>query len=668
MLVETLCSLGKIEEAKAKLEHLSSHTDKEVRSVGLGILRRMEGLVLEKSGSLKEAVEKYRSSCSLLSQEGDSLERARSLLFLGEALLAYRREETPAESPQSKQGLLTEAVSVLEEADRILERMGASTERTRATSALLNAYREASSVPGAFMPREEADTLSKAAELINSTLPSSVVLEKIMDLALDRTGAERGLIVLTNKESGEIEKVLSRSLENQTEMDALEISRTVVKRVTRGGQPLATADASVDPELKDIKSVAQLEIRSILCVPLRARNKVIGAVYLDNRSVPAAFGPAHQSFMEGFVNLAGMAIENSMLREELEGLNESLSRENLELRKHVASHYRFDQIIGESPQMKKVFGAIEKVANSSATVLIAGASGTGKELVARAIHFNSQKKDKPFIPVNCASIPRELIEGELFGIEDRVATGVSKRIGIFEQADGGSIFLDEIGDMSLDLQSRLLRVLQEREFKRVGGRRSIKVDVRIICATNKNLLQEIARGAFRPDLYYRISGIPIDIPPLKERKGDIPHLVAFFLKKYSDLYKRSKPPRMGGEIMRLLMDGDWEGNVRELENCIERFVVMCGPGEEVPLSLLPQELRMKALSLSSVSTPGKTSKTRLKEEIEQVEKQRLIETLIRNNGNRSKVGRELGMSEQSVRYKIRKYRLNVRQLCRDALS
>lgn len=668
VLVETLCSLGEIEEAGKELGRLSLHTDEETRSVGLGILRRMEGLILEKSGNLKEAIEKYRSSCSVLSQEGDSLERARSLLSLGEALLAYRRETASGESSQSKKELLAEALSALEEADRIFERMQAGPERARAMSALLNAYREASSLPGATAQKEETDTLFKTAELINSTLPSSVVLEKIMDLALEKTGGERGLIVLTNTESGEIEKVLSRSLEDQTEIDALEISRTVVKRVTRGGQALATPDASVDPELKDIKSVAQLEIRSILCVPLRARNKVIGAVYLDNRSVPAAFGSAHQNFMEGFANLAGMAIQNSMLREELEGMNQSLNRENLELRKQVASHYKFDQIVGESPQMKKVFGAIEKVASSGATIMITGASGTGKELVARAIHFNSPRKDKPFIPVNCASIPRELIEGELFGIEDRVATGVSKRIGVFEQANGGSIFLDEIGDMSLDLQARLLRVLQEREFTRVGGRRSIKVDVRVICATNKNLSDEMARGNFRDDLYYRISGIPINIPPLKERKGDIPHLVAFFLKKYSALHTRSIPPKIGEEIMRALMEGEWEGNVRELENCIERFVVMCAPGEEVRFGLLPQELKTKALSLSPASTSGTTGKRKLKEEVAQVEKQRLMEALIRNNGNRSKVGREIGISEQSVRYKIRKHHINVRQLCRGTLT
>jgi Nif-specific regulatory protein len=668
LLIETLCSVGEIEEARRTLECLSSHTDGEVRSAGLGILRRMEGLVLEKSGNLKEAIEKYRSSCLVLGQEGDPLERARSLLSLGEALLTSRRVTTSAEPSQSKEELLTEAVSDLEEADRIFERMEASAERATAMSALLNAYREASLLPGAMVPKEEASTLLRAAELINSTLPSSLVLEKIMDLALEKTGAERGLIVLTNKETGEIERVLSRSMEDQTEIDALEISRTVVKRVTRGGQSLAASDASVDPELKDIKSVARLEIRSILCVPLRARNKVIGAVYLDNRSVPGAFGSSHQSFMEGFANLAGMAIENSMLREELERVNEDLSRENIELRKHVASSYKFDQIIGESLRMKKVFGAVDKVASSGATILIVGASGTGKELVARAIHFNSPRKDRPFIPVNCASIPRELIEGELFGIEDRVATGVSKRIGIFEQADGGSIFLDEIGDMSLDLQSRLLRVLQEREFKRVGGRRSIKVDVRIICATNKNLLEEIARGAFRPDLYYRISGIPIEIPLLKERKGDIPRLAEFFLKKYSVLYKRSKPPRINDEIMGLLMEGDWEGNVRELENCIERFVVMCSPGEEVPLSLLPEELKMRALCRTSGAVPGKTGKRRLKEEVQQVEKQMLVEALIRNDGNRSRAARELGVSEQSVRYKIRKYRISVRQLCRGTLT
>ena len=668
LLVETLCYLGRVEEAREALKTLFAHTDERVLSVGLGILRRMEGLVLEKGEDLREAIERYRSSCKVLSGEGDALERARSLLLLGEALLSYRRESGPAQSPQIRDALLTEAISSLEEADQIFERMEANPERSRSMSNLLHAYRDASLSPGATAQREEIDTLFKAAELINSTLPSSIVLDKIMDLALEKTRAERGLIVLANKETGEIEKVLSRALEDENEKDALEISRTVVRRVTRGGQALATQDACSDPDLKDIRSVARLEIRSILCVPLKARTKVIGAVYLDNRTMPGAFGPAHQSFMEGFANLAGMAIENSMLREELEGKNEYLNRENLELRNQVASRYRFDQIIGKSPQMKKVFNAIEKVAESSATVLIAGASGTGKELVARAIHSNSPRKEKPFIPVNCASIPRELIEGELFGIEDRVATGVSKRIGVFEQADGGSIFLDEIGDMSPDLQAKLLRVLQEREFTRVGGRRSIKVDVRIICATNKNLLNEITRGVFRPDLYYRISGIPIDIPPLRERRADIPLLVDFFLKRYSALHKRARLPKISNEIMQMLVEGDWEGNVRELENCVERFVIMSAPGEEVTPSLLPPDLKMRALSTASASDQFKSGKKMLREEVEQMEKKRIMEAIVRNKGNRSKVGRELGISEQSVRYKIRKYGINVRQLCREGLT
>jgi Nif-specific regulatory protein len=543
--------------------------------------------------------------------------------------------------------------------------MEAGPERLRCMSALAEAYREILGMRILRASPDDSATLLRAAELVNSALPCSTVLDKIMDLAIEKTGAERGLIALVNEDSGEMEKVLSRSLEDEAEEDAFEISRTVVKRVAHGGASLLTVDAREDPDLKDVKSVARLEIRSVLCVPLRARGKAIGAVYLDNRSVPGAFGPRQAGFMEGFADLAGVAVENSRLREELELKNEQLSRENVALRKSAAVTFRVEQIVGESPEMKAIFAAIERVARANATVLIVGESGTGKELVARAIHFKSPRREQPFVAVDCVAIPKDLMEGELFGIEDKVATGVSKRTGYFEQADGGTIFLDEIGDMSLELQAKLLRVLQEREFRRIGGRHSISVDVRIICATNKNLLEEYASGRFRPDLYHRISGIPIEIPPLRQRKDDIPRLVNYFLSKYCAENGVYDPPRITPALLKLLREADWEGNVRQLENCVERFVVMCPPGQEVPFDLLPDQLKQKAAGLEAQHRP---SKAKLKDEMEQTERRLLIEALIRCKGNRSRAARELGISEQGVRHKIKKYGINVRQLGRDSLT
>ncbi len=664
LLVEALSLAGRIEEARAQLDRIVEQ-EGEATPAMLGIEKRVRGIVLEDAGRLADAVESFRSSCSLLGDAGDSLERARSLFFLGKALLASSSEGVRDETAEQKLQYLREAISVLEESNRILERMEAGPERADCLSFLAVAYRELASLLGSGGVSHEAGILVKVAGLVNSALPLSVVLERIMDMAIEKTGAERGLIALMDQQTGDVEKVLSRSLEGETERDAFEISRTVLRRVAQGGYALLTPDAAGDPELRDVKSVVRLEIRSVLCVPLRARNRLMGAVYLDHRSLPGAFGPREQSFMEGFADLAGMAIEGTRLREELQRAGEILSRENIELRKHVASQHRFDQIIGESPEMKRVFSAMEKVARSSATVLIVGESGTGKELVARAIHSNSERRDRPFVPVNCAAIPRDLIEGELFGIEDRVATGVSKRSGYFEQAGGGTIFLDEIGDMSLELQSKLLRVLQEKEFKRIGGRHNIAVDVRIICATNKNLLQEIANGSFRSDLYYRISGIPIELPPLRQRRGDIPRLVEFFITKYGIINKVDNPPRVTPELMNVLVEADWGGNVRELENCVERFVVMCSPGEEIPLSMLPERLTGLALgrAVKTASGPRK-----LREEMQELERERLAAALVRHRGNRSRAARELGISEQSVRYKIHKYRLNVRQLCRDAVT
>lgn len=267
-------------------------------------------------------------------------------------------------------------------------------------------------------------------------------------------------------------------------------------------------------------------ILSILCVPLKTKNRLIGTVYLDHRSLPTIFSPEDVDFLNAFANLIATAIEKSELyvkaNEEIFQLKEVLHRT-----------YEYPGIIGKSLTMQEVFNMVEKVANSKTGVLILGENGTGKEVVANLIHERSQRKDSPFIKVNCAALPETLLESELFGIEEKTATGVGSRKGKFELANGGTLFLDEIGDMSLSVQAKVLRAIEEKEFERVGGQRPIKVDVRIISATNMDLHKKIEEGSFRKDLYFRLNPIVMTIPPLRERKEDIPFLIDYFVKNFS---------------------------------------------------------------------------------------------------------------------------------------
>jgi DNA-binding NtrC family response regulator len=270
----------------------------------------------------------------------------------------------------------------------------------------------------------------------------------------------------------------------------------------------------------------------------------------------------------------------------------NMKRENLALKNQLKKKYRFENFIGDSLQINKVFRIIEKVADTDSTVLILGESGTGKELVAKALHYNSMRRDKPLIPVNCGAIPEELLESELFGHEKGAFTNaIRTRIGRFELSNGGSIFLDEIGEMSPHLQVKLLRILQEQEFERVGGTKTIKCDIRVIAATNRNLDKLVQDGVFREDLYYRLKVIPIIIPPLRERRSDIPLLIHHFIENIS----RSRKKKIKGiskDIVKAFIEYDWPGNVRELENIIERMIILA-EGDELTLQDLPEKIIQK---------------------------------------------------------------------------
>jgi len=335
----------------------------------------------------------------------------------------------------------------------------------------------------------------------------------------------------------------------------------------------------------------------------------------------------------------------------------NLQKENIQLKEQLRTRYRFDNIVGTSDSMMRVFNLIEKVADTEATVLILGESGTGKELVARAIHYNSSRSQHPFVPVNCGAIPEELLESELFGHEKGAFTGAFRmRLGRFELAQGGSIFLDEISEMSPNLQVKLLRVLQEREFERVGGVKSIKADVRIIAATNRDLDEEVEEGRFREDLYYRLNVIPINLPPLRERIEDIALLVKYFIEKYREGSARIK--EFSKSTLDMLMRYKWPGNVRELENLVERISILCD-NPVVELKDLPEKILSHTLGISSVIPQMQLPEDGidLSSTVSEFEKSIIIQALNRSNWVKNRAAKLLNLNRTTLVEKIKKQKL-----------
>jgi transcriptional regulator with PAS, ATPase and Fis domain len=398
-------------------------------------------------------------------------------------------------------------------------------------------------------------------------------------------------------------------------------------------------------------------LTSFLCVPLRIKEQLTGSLYVDNRRPGHLFAEDDLDFLVALGNVAAPAIENARLVEELRLAKELLDEENVELRREVGQRYQFDNFVGATPAMQEVFSIVGKVAKSRANVLIRGESGTGKELVAKTIHYNSDRKDGPFVKLNCAALPESLVESELFGVEGGTATGVEKRIGKFEQANTGTLFLDEIGDMPLTSQAKVLRVLQEREFERVGGRRPIAVDVRVITATHKDLEEAIRGGEFRGDLFYRLNVVAVTVPPLRQRKADLPGLVKHFLDEYARS-ERKPITSLSKEAWEVILAHSWPGNVRELQNAIEQAVVMCD-GEKLMASHLPLEVR-QATEQAAGRSPGGMSWGAagvgpLDRALEAAEEAAIRAALEGSGGNKSKAADKLGISRVTLYNKLKKY-------------
>ncbi len=334
-----------------------------------------------------------------------------------------------------------------------------------------------------------------------------------------------------------------------------------------------------------------------------------------------------------------------------------LERENILLRQQLKKKYRFENFIGDSKEIQDVFELIEKVADTDSTVLITGESGTGKELIAKAIHYNSYRRDKPMVVINCGAIPEELLESELFGHEKGAFTGAHKsRMGRFELANGGTIFLDEIGDMSPNLQVKLLRVLQEQKFERVGSTRTIGVDVRIIAATNQDLLSAVKKGKFREDLYYRLNVIPIIVPPLRRRKSDTPLLVDFFVKKFNQ-EKQKNIKRFTPKAMEALLRYDWPGNVRELENLVERVIILSN-GDEVGVKDLPESMIQRTKTVEPLKAAAPRAAMPFDRAVAEYEKQLILKALEEANWVKTKAAKLLKMNRTTLIEKMKKIKLS----------
>jgi transcriptional regulator with GAF, ATPase, and Fis domain len=525
-------------------------------------------------------------------------------------------------------------------------------------------------VPG--VPTGESEDrllrLQRIAKAMNSELHLDRLLAIIMDHFIELSGAERGFLVLAPP--GEPYRVgVARNFEREEIQFPHEaFSRGIVEQVLRERKPVLAANAVEDERFQEFLSINAIRARSVLCIPLLLRGRALGAVYVDNRLQRGAFGAVEQQMLSSLADFAAIAVENARLYEEnerrareLEGLNAQLAsrvevqaREIAEtrdrLRKAGETTGAYPEIVGRSPVMRDLLRLLDKIVASEEPVLIEGESGVGKELIAKAIHQKGPRARQSFLSENCAALPDTLLESELFGHVRGAFTGAERdKKGLFELADKGTLFLDEIGDMSPDMQKKLLRALQEGEIRPVGGKAVLRVDVRIISASNKDLRRLVDAGEFREDLYYRLKVLTIRVPPLRKRKEDIPVLADHFLRLHTPPGRR--PKTLGEGVMDRLLAHDWPGNIRELENEVKLMIAL---GEEViDPSVLSESVR--AGPGGALASPADGPVQDLNALVERVERAEIEKALRRAEGNKTHASDLLGISRFTLQRKLEKY-------------
>ncbi|MBI5188828.1 MAG: nif-specific transcriptional activator NifA [Nitrospirae bacterium] len=486
----------------------------------------------------------------------------------------------------------------------------------------------------------------EVSRVLNSSFDLEKNLFRTMRILGDFLEMERGSVFLVDYNTRELKIVAAHGLtKEQIERGKYRIGEGIVGRVLEKGFPVVIPNVGEEPLFLN-KTGSRIEKNGIsfLCVPIKFKGEPIGVLSADRIFKDSAITVDEDIRVLEIV--ASIIAQYVILwRHYRESEQE---RENLKL--ELRGRYSLPNIIGSSDKMQEVFEAVHRVAYSRATVILYGESGTGKELIAKSIHYMSPRAKWPFVKFNCASIPEGLLESELFGHEKGAFTGaITTRKGRFELANGGTILLDEIGDLSINLQPKILRVLQEREFERVGGDKIIKVDVRLIAATSRNLEELVSKGKFREDLYYRLNVVPIFLPPLRERREDIPLLIGHFIRRFNE--ENKKNVSISPEAIRVLIDYNWLGNIRELENTIERLVVMSTRNTIKP-SDLPINLKLPA-------PKNILQKESLKTGIKEIEKSMILDALEKNGWVQAKAARILGLTPRQIGHKIKKYGISV---------
>ena len=566
--------------------------------------------------------------------------RAGDLIAIGDSLFLFaqrgvesaqglRRVDTSDGAKSESSGAVSSAV----EFDPPGESRGRATTRMRTENLLyLRPEKLVEALPSAGRLEQDLQALLKIAATIGSENGLEALEQQLLDSMLEVVPAERAAIFLVEDDPNEFVSIFGRERGSDGE-GVVSVSHAIVYRMLREGKAVLGNDFPNSKYALDAPENSP--VQAVLAVPIVAFEKIRGVVYLDTRDPNVKFEQHHLQLLSAIGSIAAMPLESARHVEWLRAENRRLQQEiDIE-----------HSMIGETGKMRRVYQFISKVAPTDSTVLVSGESGTGKELVARDIHANSERADKPFIAINCAALTESLLESELFGHEKGAFTGAFERKkGKLEVADQGTVFLDEIGELAPQLQAKLLRVLQDHKFDRVGGTRPVEVDIRLIAATNRDLHKDAESGRFREDLFYRLNVVSIELPPLRERREDIPLLAQYFLTKHS---KRSKRPVTGlsHEARRCLSAYDWQGNVRELENAIERAVVL-GSSEVI----LPEDLP-EAILETKAGVPG--SITKYHDAVNETKKQLILNAVQRAKGNFTAAAKQLGLHANYLHRLIR---------------
>jgi Nif-specific regulatory protein len=483
-------------------------------------------------------------------------------------------------------------------------------------------------------------------------------LDRVMATLAENRQMDNGTVTIVNPVTRALEIEVAHGFTAEArKRGKYKVGEGITGRVVASGEPIMVPQIAEEPLFLNRTRTRGEDAKqrsSFLCVPIKANNQSIGALSIDRTYPEKDFGRQSEEDLRFLTVVSGLIAQSVQRIQKVNEEQEALRRENMKLRRELSAKNRIEEIVGNSSRMQEVFDMVHRVADTSATVLLRGESGTGKTMVARALHHNSSRNKGPFIVVNCSALPETLLESELFGHEKGAFTGASsQKKGRFELAEGGTLFLDEIGEISPAVQIKLLNVIQERSFQRVGGTEVINADIRLVAATNRDLEKAVEEGVFREDLYYRLNVFPVYLPPLRERRTDILLLAEHFLATYAD-ENHKQIGRISTPAIDLLIQYHWPGNVRELQNCMERAVLICDT-DTIKSIHLPPTLQSSEVSLTSDRPLS------LATAVERFEREMIIDALKKTNGNQTKAAALLDTSLRIINYKIHNYGIDPKQ-------